>query len=135
MRSRSRPFKLAETWRGLPWQKVSWALHGVWFFGLLMVWNNLGEPKLDAISLSISVLQTFLAVVAVGGFWLLRQEVRSKALEEMERIGEKLAYEELYPRVLRHALDPQKPFEPLRESSVEDSQAYARAFGEAEDER
>ncbi|MDN3711044.1 hypothetical protein QWZ10_03010 [Paracoccus cavernae] len=53
------------------------------FFLILLHWNTSSEIKdISAIGVSITVLQTFLAVGALGGFFLLRSAAKSAAEEE-----------------------------------------------------
>lgn len=57
------------------------------FFLILLAWNLSGVPlKVDSIAVSISILQIFLAVGALGGFFLLRSAAVSAA--EMEARSE-----------------------------------------------
>ena len=70
---------------------ISVALNVVVFFTICLWWNSAGEkPEVDTVAFGMSVLQTMLAVVALGGFWLLRgaavEEARRTARDELERL-------------------------------------------------
>ncbi|MCT8266783.1 MULTISPECIES: hypothetical protein [Afifella] len=109
--ARVKRWRLPGQWRALPWGVVGWCLHGLWAFLILLIWNSSGDPDVSNLSFSITLLQTFLILLAVGGFWLLRSEVRSRAAEEIESIAPKLVREELYPKILRELIDSEGLFD------------------------
>ena len=58
---------------GLLWVSV--------FFLAVFVFNRGGRANTDRLALTLTVLEIFLAVIAVGGFFLFRREVRDRAAE------------------------------------------------------
>lgn len=52
-------------------------------FFILLLWNFSGKkPDLDALAVSISILQMFVGVVALGGFFLIRSAAQRAAEDE-----------------------------------------------------
>jgi hypothetical protein len=57
------------------------------FGTILLFWNS--PPRsanTDALAISITTIEVFLVVVALGGFWLLRRDVINTSKEEAEKI-------------------------------------------------
>jgi len=69
------------------------------FLGLIsMFWalsmqEQFGEGSWNAITFSLGLLQTMLAVIAFGGFWLVRGVAKDAAKAEAKAICDKLAVE------------------------------------------
>ncbi|MBC6715539.1 hypothetical protein H9Q09_04945 [Aurantimonas sp. DM33-3] len=122
-------WRLTDEWGALPWTRINWGLHMLWGFLIVLIWNSDGNPDTSGLSVSMTVLQTFLAVVAVGGFWLLRSEVRSAALKELEEIAPKLARDELYPMILREVMDGEGLIAGAQVGSDEDLNDLVTEFG------
>ena len=77
-------------------------------FLILLLWNiSGGITNLDSLSVSITILEIFLAVVAVSGFFLVRGAAMGKAEEEAAIVAEKVAKREIgeiAPPIVRRAL-------------------------------
>lgn len=64
---------------------ISIVLTGLNLCVLLLCWFAIGEtPKPDTLGVSMAILQTFLGIVALGGFWLIRGAA-IRAAEEAAR--------------------------------------------------
>lgn len=85
----------AGTWIKRPeniWLLFSFGLGVVNFFLVLLLWNVSGaEPKLDNLAVSLTVLEIFLAVIAVSGFFLIRSAAVKAAEEEARAEAGRLA--------------------------------------------
>lgn len=87
---------------------VSIILSSLSFFLIVLWWLAGPEPKgdqLNALAWSLSVLQTMIALVAFGGFWLIRNAAIAKAQEEAKSVAEKIAKEISEPVARRTAED------------------------------
>lgn len=74
---------LPDHWSDLPWRRINWALHIAWAIVLLLLLNSCGRARnIDAISISLTILQIVIAIALVGGFWILRPEVKETARNE-----------------------------------------------------
>jgi len=63
-------------------------------FIILLRWNLSGVPNdFDTISISLTVLEMFLFVVALGGFWMFRGIVKEKAEDVAKSVSEPIAKE------------------------------------------
>lgn len=90
-----------------------WLLISV-FLGLLnlflisLLWNLSGvSSKLDSLSVSLTILEVFLAVVAVGGFFLVRGAAMGRAEEEASAVAERITKKEvadIAPPIVRRAV-------------------------------
>lgn len=65
---------------------------GLLNFGLILLYWNMGNPNPDwnSIAISLTVLEIFLALVAIAGFWLLRGEARAAAADEARSVAAEL---------------------------------------------
>ena len=78
------------------WLAVSVGLGISNLFLLLMLWNVSGAaPKTDTLAISLTILQTFLVVVALGGFFIVRGAAMRKAEEEATIVAERIVKREL----------------------------------------
>lgn len=69
-----------------------WWLYAVLILlSLLLPFNSDGSPDVNNISVSLTVLEVFLVVLAIGGFWVIRGEVRIAAQREARATVEELA--------------------------------------------
>ncbi|MGL4310741.1 MAG: hypothetical protein ACRCSU_09655 [Paracoccaceae bacterium] len=80
------------------------------FFFILLLWNISGKwPSVESLSVSLTVLQTFIGIVALAGFWMIRGSAQAAASAEARRIAEKAALREIRdivpPMAHRAALD------------------------------
>lgn len=86
------------------WLKANcWWVYGAWMLlltlAMVFLWNSSGEKDLDALSVSLTILEIFLVIFAVSGFWLVRanaretarDEARDEALREARRVAEPVA--------------------------------------------
>lgn len=127
--------ELAEALKRLGRKHGNFLLHCVWAFLIGVMWNSSGAVEYSAIAVSLAVLQTFLVVIAVGGFWLLRNEVRSQAATEIRKIAPELVRDELYPRITRHLFGSEGLFEDYRNPKDEDISDLVKELGRDEGER
>lgn len=90
------------------WLAVSAGLGIINLFLIVMLWNVAGQiPEIDTLSISLTILQTFLVVVAVGGFFLVRGAAMGKAEEEATIVAEKITKREvaeIAPPIVRRAV-------------------------------
>lgn len=64
-------------------------------FLIVLHWNSGdAEPDVPYIAVSVTVVQTFVAVAALGGFWLIREAALRKA-EQAAREFLEIKYEEI----------------------------------------
>ena len=72
---------------------ISVVMNAALLFVFFVVFNSLnrGQTQLDVLAISITVLEIFLAVVAIGGFWLIRDAAISRARDTAREISEGLA--------------------------------------------
>jgi hypothetical protein len=55
-------------------------LHGLWAIAILVLLNSCGGARnVDSISISLTILEIVLVVALVGGFWVIRPEVKEAA--------------------------------------------------------
>ena len=59
--------------------------------GMLLLWNEKGQPNYDHIGVSITVFQTLFGIAALYGFWALRGLTKEKAEEVAEQELKKIA--------------------------------------------
>ncbi|MBV6637315.1 MAG: hypothetical protein KI788_15605 [Mameliella sp.] len=105
-------------------------------FVILLWWNLSGSPpKWDSVSVSLTVLEIFIAVGAVASFTIFRSSVRAKAeevaLEAAERISESEAAERAEIVALRVAEKAVSERLGVTEQATQD---LADAMGDDEDE-
>ncbi|WP_146227448.1 hypothetical protein [Pseudoroseicyclus aestuarii] len=119
--------KLPEKFKDLPWAKINWFLHGFWALLILYLLNAKGGVQdSNALAASVTILQAVLVVALVGGFWIIRPEVKEAATQTAEEIAERLAA----PAARRAALEW---IEAQGERRAVDNQSLVDALGE-EDE-
>jgi type VI protein secretion system component VasK len=87
------------------WLAVSIILNLLTFSLILATWNWGGEHDLDTIAISITALEVILAIVAVGGFWLLQGAARESARERAEEVAREVA-EPVARRTAAQMIDP-----------------------------
>lgn len=69
---------------------------GIFAIGLLVLhWNSgSNEPDISYISASITILQTFIGIAALGGFWLIRgaaiEQAAKTATETVEKLDDEI---------------------------------------------
>lgn len=74
------------------WLLVAVVLGLVNLFLIVLLWNVSGQVSdIDSLSVSITVLEMFLAVVALGGFWVIRGSAREAAATEARDIAKSQA--------------------------------------------
>lgn len=74
------------------WLLFSFLLGTVNLFLILLLWNVTGaEPKPDSLSVSLTVLEIFLAVIAVSGFFLIRSAAIKAAEDEARSEAARIA--------------------------------------------
>lgn len=69
------------------WLRSAWSIAALWVLvaGVwLYAFNRGGRVATDRLALTLTVLEIFLAVIAVGGFFLFRRDVRDRAAEVAE---------------------------------------------------
>ncbi|WP_139199542.1 hypothetical protein [Pseudooceanicola nitratireducens] len=67
-------------------------LNVVVLFVVLLRWNLMGtDPNLDPVAVSLTVLEIFLAVIALGGFWLFRGIVKEHAEEIAKAVAREVS--------------------------------------------
>ncbi|WP_420863583.1 hypothetical protein [Algirhabdus cladophorae] len=75
---------------------------------ILLLWNVSGSvSKTDTLAVSLTVLEIFLAVIAVSGFFLIRGAAMGKAEEEASSVAErvaKLEVQDITPTIVRRAV-------------------------------
>lgn len=82
---------LPKKWADLPWKRINWCLHIVWAVAILLLLNSCGNARdLDSLSISLTILEIVVVVALIGGFWLLRPEVRETTETEARAVAEKL---------------------------------------------
>ncbi|TNE47796.1 MAG: hypothetical protein EP341_09095 [Sphingomonadales bacterium] len=65
-------------------------------FLILLLWNvSGGLEDVDSLAVSITVLEVFIAIAAIGGFWTLRSSARDAAAEEARSISEEVSKREV----------------------------------------
>ncbi|MDC0739341.1 hypothetical protein N6L24_13720 [Cognatishimia sp. SS12] len=78
------------------WLLIACGLGMLNLFLIALLWNVSGQlPKMDSLSISLTVLEIFLAVIAVSGFFLIRSAAMSRAEEEAARVAEGVAKREI----------------------------------------
>lgn len=107
-------------------------------FGVAVTtFNSIGEEHdFDAISVSLTVLEMFLATVALGGFFLLRGAAMRAAADEARLTAEKVAKDELKviapPMVGRAVIEYLELF--AQKSGADDSRSSMNDLMQALDE-
>ena len=85
-------------------RRHAWWVYGLFLlFGLVLTWNVAGNDNANTLSISITVLEIFLVVFAVGGFWLIRSNAREAARDEARETAERIAREIAEPAAYRAA--------------------------------
>lgn len=85
---------------------VSIGLHAVWLAIFLYLWNTSGTVKveMDTLSMSITVLQTVLAIFALVGFGYIAIIAERKAHDTAKQVAENVVKSEL-PAMVRREID------------------------------
>lgn len=90
------------------WLLIAVRLGIVNLFLLALLWNVSGETAdTDSLSVSLTVLEIFLAVIAVSGFFLIRGAAIGRAEEEASMVAEKVTKREvaeIAPPIVRRAV-------------------------------
>lgn len=80
-------------------------------FGSIWVFNSLTDTSvqdnMNTIGLSMAVLQTLLAVVALGGFWMFRNSAISKSAEVSEETTVKYCGSDEFSELVKRAVKAQ----------------------------
>lgn len=116
-------FELPQRLAELPWTGIGWSLHFAWFFLILLVWNCAGneDASLNTLSVSITTLEIFLVILALGGFWIIRGEVRERVKQETRSLVHEEMHSRVEPQLLRlveQYLDARSQSGDLREDDV-----------------
>lgn len=78
-----------ERFSDLPWNKINWCLHALWLMFFLLTLHSCGaERNFDSISVSLMILEIVIVGGALGGFWILRPEVKETARYEAAKAAE-----------------------------------------------
>lgn len=78
------------------WLIVSVSLGFINLMLILLFWNLSGQvAKLDTLAISLTVLEIFLAVIAVCGFFVIRGAAMRQAEEEATIVAEKITKREV----------------------------------------
>jgi hypothetical protein len=73
---------------------ASVVLNFLTLFVILLWWNTSGSPRdWNSVAVSLSGLQIFLIIVALGGFWIFRGIVREQAEETARSLAKPVARE------------------------------------------
>lgn len=87
---------------------VSVGLGFINLFLTILLWNISGKiPDADSLAISLTVLEIFLAVIAVSGFFLIRSAAMTRAEEEASSVAEvtaKREVAEIAPPIVRRAV-------------------------------
>lgn len=90
------------------WLLISVALGLSNLFLIVLLWNVSGKMSdTDSLSISLTVLEIFLVVVAVSGFFLIRSAAMGRAEEEASSVAEKVTKKEvavIAPPIVRRAV-------------------------------
>ena len=111
---------------------ISVALNIVTLFVILLRWNMSGTPpKWDAVAVSLTVLEIFLAIIALGGFWLFRGIVKDHAAEVAKQVSIEIAEAEAKETAQVVAFRAAEAAIALKLGTDEDAtQAQVDAFGD-----
>jgi type VI protein secretion system component VasK len=91
------------------WLLASVALGVVNLLLIGLLWNVSGQIKnTDSLSVSLTILEIFLAVIAVSGFFLIRSAAMGKAEEEATEVADRVTKKEvaaIAPPLVRRAVE------------------------------
>jgi hypothetical protein len=77
------------------WLAVSVFMNFLTLSIVVYIWNTSGgKVEYDALALSITTLEIILAIVAVGGFWMIRGAASESARERAEEVAREVAEKE-----------------------------------------
>lgn len=115
---------------------ASVALNFVTLFVVALWWNTSGsDPSWDAVSVSLTVLEVFLAIIALGGFWLFRGIVKEHAATVARDVACNIAEEEAKETAgIVAARAAEEAIATKLGNGEESTKAQVAAFGEEEEE-